>query len=186
MFHEYIESQSLLSKPWGSINNHDITFLCISFYQILKGRTLYSKIGKNIGRALTLGGIGAVFCYLTAALTSNPILGLIACGFTGFCTSMLWPGNLIVVADRFPAGGVFIYAMMAAGGDLGASVAPQLVGVITDAAALSPTLNSFAADLGLTASQLGMKLGMIIGALFPLIGVIFYLGFWRKNSKKHN
>ena len=177
----YLEQALGIPKVWGDVFGVAVFGLTLGL-----GRTLYSKIGKNIGRALTLGGIGAVFCYLTAALTSNPILGLIAFGFTGFCTSMLWPGNLIFVADRFPSGGVFIYAMMAAGGDLGASVAPQLVGVITDAAALSPTLNNFAADLGLTASQLGMKLGMVIGALFPLIGVIFYLGFWRKSSKKHN
>jgi hypothetical protein len=47
MFREYIESQSLLSKPWGSINNHDITFLCISFYQILKGGTKNQITGIN-------------------------------------------------------------------------------------------------------------------------------------------
>ncbi len=148
------------------------------------GRTMYAKIGKNIAKVLTLGGIGAVICYTTAALTSSPIIGLIACGFTGFCTSMLWPGNLIVIADRFPAGGVFIYAMMAAGGDLGASVVPQLVGIITDAAALSPTLTSFAADLGLTANQLGMKLGILIAAIFPLIGIIFYSSFWKHKAAR--
>lgn len=173
----YLEQALGIPKVWG-----DIFGVAMFAVFLGLGRTLYSKIGKNIGKALTLGGIGAVACYLTAALTANPVLGLIACGFTGFCTSMLWPGNLIVVADRFPAGGVFIYAMMAAGGDLGASVAPQLVGVITDAAALSPTLTSFAADLGLTASQLGMKLGMVLGALFPLIGIIFYARFWKKQK----
>ena len=94
---------------------------------------------------------------------------------------MLWPGCLIVADHRIPTGGVFIYAMMAAGGDLGASVAPQLVGVITDLASLSPSLTSFASDLGLTSGQLGMKLGMIIGALFPLIGIFFYFGFWKKS-----
>ena len=177
----YLEQALGIPKVWG-----DIFGVAMFAVFLGLGRTLYSKIGKNIGKALTLGGIGAVACYLTAALTANPVLGLIACGFTGFCTSMLWPGNLIVVADRFPAGGVFIYAMMAAGGDLGASVAPQLVGVITDAAALSPTLTSFAADLGLTASQLGMKLGMVLGALFPLIGIIFYARFWKKAKDLKN
>ncbi len=47
MFHEYIESQSLLSKPWGSINNHDITCSGISFYQILKGGTKNQIAGIN-------------------------------------------------------------------------------------------------------------------------------------------
>lgn len=177
----YLEQALSIPKVWG-----DIFGVAMFAVFLGLGRTLYSKIGKNIGRVLTLGGIGAVVCYLTAALTSNPVLGLIACGFTGFCTSMLWPGNLIVIADRFPAGGVFIYAMMAAGGDLGASVAPQLVGIVTDAVALSPSLVSFAADLGLSASQLGMKLGMIIGAVFPLVGIIFYAGFWRSSKNKMN
>lgn len=177
----YLEQALGLPKVWGDIFGVAMFGLTLGL-----GRTLYSKIGKNIGKVLTLGGIGAVVCYLTAAITSNPILGLIACGFTGFCTSMLWPGNLIVVADRFPAGGVFIYAMMAAGGDLGASVAPQLVGVITDAASLSPTLTSFAASLGLTTSQFGMKLGMVLGALFPLIGIIFYARFWKASKDLKN
>ena len=172
----YLEQALGISKVWG-----DIFGVALFGAALGLGRSLYAKFGKNIGKVLTLGGIGAVICYLTAALTTNPILGLIACGFTGFCTSMLWPGNLIVVADRFPAGGVFIYAMMAAGGDLGASVAPQLVGVITDLASLSPSLTAFASDLGLTSGQLGMKLGMIIGALFPLIGIFFYFGFWKKS-----
>lgn len=64
-----------------------------------------------------------------------------ACALTGLCTSMLWPGSLLVATDRFPMGGVFIYAMMAASGDLGASVAPQIVGIVTDL--LSFVRNSF-------------------------------------------
>ena len=175
----YLEQALSIPKVWG-----DIFGVAMFAVFLGLGRTLYSKIGKNIGRVLTLGAIGAVICYLTAALTLNPVIGLIACGFTGFCTSMLWPGNLIVIADRFPAGGVFIYAMMAAGGDLGASVAPQLVGIITDAAVISPKLTAIAANLGLTANQLGLKLGMVIGALFPLIGIIFYAGFWKKSKNK--
>lgn len=175
----YLEQALGIPKVWGDIFGVAIFALTLGI-----GRTMYAKIGKNISKILTLGGIGAVICYLTAAVTSNPIIGLLACGFTGLCTSMLWPGNLMVVADRFPTGGVFIYAMMAAGGDLGASVAPQLVGVITDYAAVNPTLLSLASDLGMTASQFGMKLGLIIGALFPLIGIIFYAGFWKKDSKK--
>lgn len=174
----YLEQALGIPKVWG-----DIFGVAMFAVFLGLGRTLYSKIGKNIGKVLTLGGIGAVICYLTAAVTTNPILGLIACGFTGFCTSMLWPGNLIVVADRFPKGGVFIYAMMAAGGDLGASVAPQLVGVVTDLAEKSPKLTEFAANLGLSGNQFGMKLGMVLGALFPLIGIIFYFRFWKKYQK---
>ena len=84
------------------------------------------------------GAVGAAVCYLLAVFVNVPVVGLLACGLTGICVSMMWPGSLVVAADRFPKGGVVVYAMMAAGGDLGASVAPQLVGVVTDAVSASP------------------------------------------------
>lgn len=149
------------------------------------GRSLYAKIGKNIGKVLTLGAIGATICYFTAAVSSIAWIGLIACALTGFCVSMLWPENLVVASGRFPEGGVFIYAMMAAGGDLGASVAPQLVGIITDTVMANPKAAALAETLMLSPEQLGMKMGMLCGMLFPLVGIVvyLYLGKSAKDSK---
>ena len=146
------------------------------------GRSLYAKIGKNISRVLFFCGVGATLCYLVAAFTSLPLLGLFACAFTGFCTSMLWPGSLIVTSDRVHAGGVFIYALMAAGGDLGASIGPQIIGIITDTTLKSQSIVSLAQQWGFSPDQLGMKIGMLAGALFPLIGIFVYLHIW-KTSK---
>lgn len=145
------------------------------------GRTLFSKIGKHASHALYMGAIGAAACYLIAAISPFPIVGLLGCAATGLCVSMLWPGSLIVASDRFPTGGVLIYALMAAGGDLGASVGPQLVGAITDLAIGNPTLISLASTLGTAPEQLGMKLGMLIGMLFPLAAIPLYRRFWKKD-----
>jgi MFS family permease len=93
---------------------------------------------------------------------------------------MLWPGNLIVASDRFPKGGVFVFALMAAGGDFGASVGPQLVGLVTDVAIENPTLLRLAENLSFSPEQLGMKLGMLIGMLFPLIAIPVMLVIRRK------
>ena len=128
---------------------------------------------------LTFGAVGATLCYLLAAVSGNAIIGLLACAFTGFCTSMLWPGNLVVASGRFPAGGVFIYALMAAGGDLGASVGPQLVGVITDAVIASPEAAALAVQNGLGTGQMGMMLGMLVGMLFPLMAIPLYRYLWK-------
>ena len=46
-----------------------------------------------------------------------------------------------------------MYALMAAGGDLGASVGPELVGVITDAVAASDRMILFAEELGVSAER---------------------------------
>ena len=97
---------------------------------------------------------------------------------------MLWPGNLVIAADRFPESGVFIYALMAAGGDLGASVGPQLVGVITDVSLLSPTVLSLASEWGLSPEQIGMKMGLLAGMLFPLAAIwVTFLLFKKKKTR---
>ncbi len=172
----YLEGALGIDKVWGDIFGVALFALMLGL-----GRTLYSKTGKNPGRVLFYGAIGASFCYLICALTPFPIFGLLACAFTGFCVSMLWPGSLIIASDRFPAGGVFIFAMMAAGGDLGASVGPQLIGMITDAALENPTLLSLAETLQILPEQLGLKLGMLVGMLFPLAAIPVY---WHIKKKK--
>ena len=77
-----------------------------------------------------------------------------------------------------------IFALMAAGGDFGASVGPQLVGVITDAAQNNQALVSAAQSIGLSADQLGMKLGMIVGMLFPMVAIVVYATYLKSYKKK--
>lgn len=162
----YLEQAFMIDKVKGDIFGAALFALMLG-----TGRTLYSKIGKNIAPVLFFGMLGATACYLVAALSGVPFIGLVACALTGFCVSMLWPGSLIVASDRFPAGGVFIYAMMAAGGDLGASVGPQLVGIITDTAIAAFDADTLIQTFGLSPEQFGIKLGMLVGMIFPLIGI---------------
>lgn len=177
----YLEQAAGIPKVWG-----DVFGVAMFAVTLGLGRSLYAKIGKNIAKVLFLGAIGATICYLVAAISPFAIVGLIACALTGFCVSMMWPGSLIVAEDRFPQGGVLIFALMAAGGDFGASVGPQLIGVITDAAIVNPSLLSMAEQLSLSPEQFGMKLGMLVGMLFPLIAIFIYGSFLKsyKNKKK--
>jgi fucose permease len=147
------------------------------------GRTLYTKYGKNIERVLLMGVCASFVCYLTAALSSNAVIGLLACALTGLSASMLWPGSIIAVSERIPTGGVIMYALMAAGGDLGASIGPELVGVITDAVSGNDRMLSFAQSIGLTGEQLGMKCGLFIGAVFALIAIPIYIRIFRTRKK---
>jgi hypothetical protein len=100
-------------------------------------------------------------------------VALIACVLTGCFTSMLWPGSLIPMEEQMPGLGVAAYALMAAGGDLGASIAPQLMGIIVDTVADEAGLVSFVGPL--SPEQLGMKTGMLIAAIFPALGIVWLL-----------
>ena len=174
----YLEQALSIPKLWG-----DIFGVALFGAMLGMGRSLYAKVGKNIELVLFVGIIGATLCYFVAAVSNIPLLGLLACGFTGICVSMLWPGCLVVASDRIPSGGVFIYAIMAAGGDLGASVGPQLVGVVTDIAMEAQGMVDLAVKWGLTPEQLGMKCGMLVGMLFPLVGIVVYWRIIIKASK---
>lgn len=176
----YLEQALGIPKIWGDIFGVALFAVALGF-----GRSLYAKIGKNIERVLFMGAIGAFVCYLIAALSPIPFIGLIACAFTGFCVSMLWPGSLIIASDRFPDGGVFIFALMAAGGDLGASVGPQLIGIVTDAVIETPILVNISETLSIAPEQFGMKIGMLIGALFPLFAIPLYYSFLKARKAKN-
>lgn len=171
----YLEQALGLPKIWG-----DIFGVAMFAVTLGLGRSLYAKYGKNIEKVLLLGAVGATVCYITAVVAPLPVIGLLACALTGFCVSMLWPGTLLVSSGRFPSGGVFIYALMAAGGDFGAAVGPQLVGLITDIAIENASL---ASALNLSPEQFGMKLGMVVGALFPLTAVFVFSAICKTKKK---
>lgn len=173
----YLEQSLGITKIWGDLLGMALFAACLGL-----GRVLYTARGKNISRVLILGSIGAFLCYIMAAITNIAAVGIIACVFTGFCVSMLWPGSILVSSDKFPSGGVFIFAMMASGGDLGAAVGPQLLGAITDKAMTMPIVAQFASNLSITVEQLSMKIGILTGSLFPLLAIPFMVAITRKQK----
>ena len=175
----FMEKALMIPKAAG-----DILGLAVFALLLTLTRMLYAKYSPNITKTLLFSMIGAVCCYLTVGLVSNTIIAFIACILTGVFTSMLWPGTLIFMEEKIHAPGVAAYALMAACGDMGASFAPQMMGIIVDKVSVS----DYAANLSLTASmtpeEVGLKTGMLIAAIFPILGTILLLYIYRKFSKK--
>ncbi len=177
----FMENALKIDKALGDI-------LGLALFAILLGlvRILYAKFGKNIFKTLLIGMIGATACYIVVGLFTSAIPVFIACVLTGAFTAMLWPGTLIMMEEKMPKLGVSAYALMAAGGDLGASVSPQLLGIVTDTVSTSPLGARLAANLSLTAEQIGLKAGMLVTAIFPLLGaivVIIAMKHFKKQDK---
>ena len=148
-------------------------------------RTVYAKYGRNIYKVLMAGMIGAVVCYLAAGISSSGIVAIASCMLAGICTSMLWPGTLMFMEEKFPNPGVAAYALMAAGGDLGASVAPQGLGIVADTVAASNWASVQSLQSGLSTEQIGIKVGMLCTVLFPLAGILLLL-YMKKFFSKIN
>ncbi len=166
----YTENVLYIPKMWG-----DLFGMCLFAVLLALTRSAYAKFGKNISRVLMMGMLGAIACYVLVAFSSNAVLSLVGCVLTGICTSMLWPGTLILMEEKIPAVGVSAYALMAAGGDFGASFAPQTMGIIVDKISATEWAQTFGNSLSLSPEQVGFKVGMLIAAIFPILGVLLLL-----------
>ena len=166
----FIENAIGVPKVYGDV-------LGVAMFAALlgTGRTLYSRYGKKIFNILLYGMLGAAVCYIVAGLSLSPVVGITACALTGIFTSMLWPGTLIYVDEKFENVGVAIYALLAAGGDMGASVAPQLLGFMSDKFTMTELAFEISQRLNIGVEQVGLRAGLIVAGLFPVAGVICIL-----------
>lgn len=137
----------------------DLVGLCLFAALLGTGRALYGKFGDKIqvSTAMLYGAIGSCLCFLGAALCPNPVVAMACCALNGLCVSLLWPGSLVLAAAKFPLAGASMFALLAAGGDTGASVGPWLIGLIADHTAG------------------GLRTGLLIGTVFPLAMVVCLL-----------
>ena len=166
----FMETTLGVDKVWGDIFG-------MALFAILLGltRVAYAKYGKNISKVLLFGMIGCVVCYLVAGLSPSNVVALAACVITGICSSMLWPGTLILMEESYPGIGVSAYALMAAGGDFGASLSAQLIGAVTDRVAVTDFALRMAEKFASTPEEIGMKAAMVITAIFPILGTAVVL-----------
>lgn len=175
----YMENALQMPKEVG-----DILGLAVFALLLAATRAFFAKYSFHMLKVLLFSMFGAFVCYLVAGLSPNVILAFIACILTGIFTSMLWPGTLILMEEKIPSPGVTAYALMAAGGDFGASVAPQLLGIVVDKVAVGDFAIKMSATTAMTPEEIGLKVGMLVASVFPLLGTLLLLYMKRFYSEK--
>ena len=147
----YVESALGFSKSTG-----DILGPCLFAVSMGISRTFYGKYGDRIDlfTFMTGSGLLCIVCYLLASLSGNPVFGLVGCIVCGFSVAIMWPGTISISSKTIPLGGTAMFALLAMAGDLGGSVGPGLVGIITQS----------------TGDNL--RLGLLVGCIFPVVLVI--------------
>ncbi len=162
----------------------DILGLAVFALLLALTRVVYARFTPDITKTMLVSMAGAAVCYLVAGFSQNMILAFAACIFTGIFTSMLWPGTLILMEEKIPLPGVAAYALMAAAGDFGASVAPQLVGIVVDNVSVSTFASQLSQSLGMTGEEIGLKAGMLIISVFPILGTVLLIYIKKLYSKR--
>lgn len=143
------------------------------------GRTLYGIWGHkvNLKKALLICAGLCITCYMLTIFSPVPFISLLACAVCGFSVSLMWPGTFSLTAEKYPRGGTAMFGMLAVFGDLGASIGPWSAGFISDVAQKSNHLIALGAEKQLDMAQLGLKCGLFVAIIFPVllfIGVFFF------------
>ena len=159
----FTESALGVSKTVG-----DLAGPCLFAVFMGLSRMFYGKKSEKLDLTKVMLGCGllCVVCYLLAALSPIPIIGLIGCALCGLSVGIMWPGTISISSQKCPKGGTAMFAFLALAGDLGAAVGPTMVGGIADAAGG------------------GLKTGLLFATLFPIvmiIGLIMLIKKFRRN-----
>lgn len=154
----FVESAFGISKTVG-----DLAGPCA--FGVLMGiaRALYGKFSERIPlKRFMLGcAVLCIICYAAAALSSNPVLGLIGCAVCGFSVGIFWPGTFSIAAKSIPGGGTAMYALLALAGDIGCSGGPTVVGMVANAAGGE------------------LRMGLLVAMIFPVL-IFFGISLVRK------
>ncbi len=163
----FMEKSLGIDKAMG-----DILGLAVFALLLTLTRTLYAKFTPDITKTLLVSMAGCSVCYILTGFSENVTLSFIACICVGIFSSMLWPGSLIFMEETVPSPGVAAYALMAAGGDFGASVAPQTLGFVVDKVAASDFALNLYQNFGTAPEETGLKIGMLVTSVFPILGTL--------------
>lgn len=122
-------------------------------------RVFYGKFGEKVDLSKLMIGSGllCLICYLLASLSKNPVAALIGCIMCGFSVAIMWPGTLSISSKKNPAGGTAMFALLAMAGDLGGSIGPSSVGMISQKAGDN------------------LQYGLFFGGIFPVVLVVFLI-----------
>jgi fucose permease len=177
----FLEKAMELPKILG-----DVAGVCSFAAMMGTGRALYGCYGAryNVNLVMMAGSILATFCYIGVALSTSPLLSLLLCALCGLAVSMLWPGTLSLSAARFPLAGTAMFAILAAGGDCGASIGPYVASLVTDLLPQQQNMAKLAMHLDLNLEQLGLRAAMLASAVFPICSFFCLLWMYRQRHDK--
>ena len=158
----FVESALGLSKTMG-----DLAGPCLFATAMGISRVIFGKYGDkmDLTKYMLSSGELCLVCYLLAAVSRSPIMGLLGCVACGFAVGIMWPGTISIMSKRLPLGGTAMFALLAMAGDLGGSSGPAIVGFVSQ---------NHGDDL---------RAGMFVGCLFPIVLIISVLFIKAKNKK---
>jgi fucose permease len=148
------------------------------------GRTVYGIYGNRIPlkKAMLILSVLCVGCYFITSISLLPAVALAGCALCGLSVSLMWPGTYSLAAKKFRKEGTAMFGVLAIFGDIGCSIGPWLTGIISDGVQKTNAGMEIAEKYHLSMEQVGLKAGLLIASVFPLI-MLACLAFAKEKEK---
>ncbi len=175
----FMEKALMMPKLTG-----DLLGMCGFAFMLGLARVLYGIYGAkfNVNKILILSSAIAIICYIIVGVSPVNGINLFACAVCGFVASMLWPGTLVISAGKYPMAGAWMFAILAAAGDIGAAVGPWVTGVIADKSMAAQGVVNLSAKLGITSEQLGIRIGILAAVIFPIFALLCHMSLKKRQK----
>ena len=135
-------------------------------------RVIFGKCASRIRleKWMLASFILCTISYLITVFSTIPALSFFGFALCGISVAILWPGTYSLGAEFIPTGGTLMFALFAFSGDLGCTLGPDLIGIVSDSVIKN---GSFLTSL-LSGDEtaLALKVGILSAIVFPIIGAI--------------
>lgn len=127
----FAESALQVGKTMG-----DLLGPCLFALLMGTSRAVYARFSRHMPLIPFMVGSGflCIAGYLLAVWSKAPVMALMGCGLCGLSVGILWPGTFSLSCARIPRGGTAMAALLALGGDVGCSLGPMVVGLVSNTA----------------------------------------------------
>ena len=127
----FAESALQVGKTMG-----DLLGPCLFALLMGTSRAVYARFSRHMPLIPFMVGSGflCIAGYLLAVWSKAPVMALMGCGLCGLSVGILWPGTFSLSCARIPRGGTAMAALLALGGDVGCSLGPTVVGLVSNTA----------------------------------------------------
>ncbi|MEI0477164.1 MFS transporter [Brachyspira pulli] len=166
-----------VNKTVGDIFGACMFAFCMGIVRLIYGMKSESI---NIEKALIISSLFCVFGYIVTVFSPYPFLSLIGCGISGLSVAIMWPSVFSLASKTYNKGGTAMFAMLALAGDIGCSIGPGIVGIVSNNKNISDKFSAIIVNGD--SIQIGLKIGILFAIIFPVL--MFLVLFLFKNRKR--
>ena len=149
-------------------------------------RVIFSKYASRIRleKWMFASFVLCTVSYLITVFSTVPAISFLGFALCGISVAILWPGTYSLGAEFIPTGGTLMFALFAFSGDLGCTLGPDLIGIVSDYVIQNGS--NLSSILSGDATSLALKVGIFTAIIFPIIGSVASFVLVKKMKSTRN